>query len=300
MIQEGDVLLVEIQKTINTGPGEDFYMLQTLEGERYLLDAKPYIKYDLKIGTTIEVVVDRINCSGKVFLEPRHPFYSIGNHYPFRIIGESLNERNTGRSLFVADCFGNEIMVDVDEPFADDLIQNNEIKLEVIAIHKGIPILQIRGNVTSDRFKLHDTETFDVKGIKNINEELFFQLEDRLGKQHLLPCNDYKNYNIKPGQQIRCEITRIRAGGHVTLEPEHPHLRLHDTVELTLQGLNEDKEILGSRHELYWLTDALEQRYYMSVRFIKNPIWGLVLQCSVERFKKGRVLVAPLHTETRK
>lgn len=81
-------------------PGEDEYLLvESRGGNRLLIPNKHYHNYNIAASTTIQCRIDRINCSGRVFLEPEHPFYKPGNSYSFTIIERTEAKDRKGRSI---------------------------------------------------------------------------------------------------------------------------------------------------------------------------------------------------------
>lgn len=64
--------------------GREFYVLNAPDNIKYTIPAKFYKNYNLKIGSKIKCYVDKINCRGKIFIEPKHPYYErLSIHYFF-------------------------------------------------------------------------------------------------------------------------------------------------------------------------------------------------------------------------
>lgn len=86
-----------------------FFVLRHASTRRLLLPYETYKKYKIEIGTQLICRIDRVNCTGKVFLEPKHPIYIEGLTYNFPIISHNNS------FITVNDCFANEIRVEVPE-----------------------------------------------------------------------------------------------------------------------------------------------------------------------------------------
>lgn len=72
---------------IQTFPdGNRYLILEDAQGYRFLQDYTPYASYGLKPDTKITCRVDKINCNGKIFLEPAHPWFEEGEYYEVPII----------------------------------------------------------------------------------------------------------------------------------------------------------------------------------------------------------------------
>jgi hypothetical protein len=85
----------KILKTVDTPDGM-FYVLEDPFGFRHLLTSEfyPPEKYSFEIGSLINCQVDKINCKGQIFLEPRHPKFEAGNTAEF-ILFESEDSWQT-------------------------------------------------------------------------------------------------------------------------------------------------------------------------------------------------------------
>lgn len=88
------------KRTLQIGTNYDFFVIKTIQlpdnelyhilsdpfGERHLLPAKYYIDYNLTVGEIISCHVDKVNCQGRIFIEPKHPQYRIGELYEFKLL----------------------------------------------------------------------------------------------------------------------------------------------------------------------------------------------------------------------
>ncbi len=97
-----------------TPDGEAFYVLEDIYKHRHLLPAKYYAEYKLQIGTTITCYIDKINCAGKIFLEPVHPYYKLGQNFDFKYVGAAKRKikREIKDVLLLCDVYGNEQYVE--------------------------------------------------------------------------------------------------------------------------------------------------------------------------------------------
>lgn len=79
----------------------EYMVMEDTAGMRHLLPSCYYKLYEFQKGQTIRCKVDKISCSGKIYLEPQHPFYHERKKYPFTIYGqgERINKK-TGRKEY--------------------------------------------------------------------------------------------------------------------------------------------------------------------------------------------------------
>ena len=85
-LNEGENHFFHVISIVNIVEEGDFYLLRHNTGRRILVPVKPYLKYNIKTGQQLNCRVDKVNCTGKVFLEPKHPVYEEGRNYRFKIV----------------------------------------------------------------------------------------------------------------------------------------------------------------------------------------------------------------------
>ncbi len=132
-----------VKKKINVlGLGEQFVM-QLPDGTKHLMPSKPYEKYPILEGQKIRCYIDKINCVGKVFLEPEHPYYKRGEEYEFDIkfISERFYKRGKyRRKIFVKDHNG-DMSEAIPYKFNYDFDATSLQKCKVIGLRKGKVII---------------------------------------------------------------------------------------------------------------------------------------------------------------
>ncbi len=57
-------------------------------GDKHLIPTKYYSSYNLIVGTSYLCKIDKINCLGRIFIEPPHPYYRENNSYLFEYFEE--------------------------------------------------------------------------------------------------------------------------------------------------------------------------------------------------------------------
>lgn len=103
-----------VEKETISPEGSSHWVLSGPDDKKYLIPARFYSYYNISRGDTITCRVDKINCKGRIFLEPRNPFYTEGRTYSFRIAEKNTVTDRKGRSkrlLYVSDSHGNVIEV---------------------------------------------------------------------------------------------------------------------------------------------------------------------------------------------
>lgn len=110
---------------------------------RHLLPSWLYTKYGILQGQTITCSVDKINCTGRVYLEPVHPYYAKGLVYEFQFKSVFRNEQRKRTKLILTDIFENEIEVDCPEEFIESINSLQQVECTVAGIRKGKPVLEL-------------------------------------------------------------------------------------------------------------------------------------------------------------
>ncbi|MBI5220111.1 MAG: hypothetical protein HY958_14380 [Bacteroidia bacterium] len=81
----GDVMPFTIVKKISVGEDE-YYIFKSSSGTNYMVPSIYYNEYNFNIGQEIKGWVDKINCTGRIFIEPFHPHYNVGEVYSFDVV----------------------------------------------------------------------------------------------------------------------------------------------------------------------------------------------------------------------
>lgn len=139
---EGEWVHFSIVKSLHIPGDDEYFVLESKAGNRLLIPTQYYSDYNLLPGSVVKCRVDKINCSGRIFLEPEHPFYKPGKEYTFKLKGETnrlSRKYRTKREYVLMGAWKNEIFA--------TLMTNNQLPLlstiraEVVRTRKGSLIL---------------------------------------------------------------------------------------------------------------------------------------------------------------
>ena len=89
ILSEGEWLPFIIHNLVKLQDDEWYYVLQDVNGLKHFLNAQYYENYGFKPGDEILCKIDKINCTGRIYLEPKHPYYTEGEMYDFELINQS-------------------------------------------------------------------------------------------------------------------------------------------------------------------------------------------------------------------
>jgi hypothetical protein len=260
-LTEGETYPFNIERSVTLGPNEDWLVLEDPLGYKILLPMVFYRDYGFRPGQTIDCRVDKINCNGRMFLEPAHPHYREGEVYYFEVTGSGHRINILGLDeyyLEVRDVFGNPWEVLTGNP---ELVEMppGEIRCLVKRIKKGKLFLEIHGESRSPGdLKPGKTYVFRV-----VNEKVnpddgysYYILSDSRRKKHLLRKKYYNHYGIRKGMRIHCRVERLGTEGRFFLEPVHPCYRAGGTYSFPLDRIQELLFSDGFRQKVVVLKDC--------------------------------------------
>lgn len=141
ILAEGEWFPFKIHNLVQLQDDSWYFVLQDINGMKHFMAAESYKSYGFSIGDQILCKIDKVNCTGRVFLEPKHPVYKEGEIYYFDVISYS----NSGNKsiLVVRDNSGNIVEVVVNGTKMVDINDEKRVRCCVKSITKGSLILEI-------------------------------------------------------------------------------------------------------------------------------------------------------------
>jgi hypothetical protein len=148
-LEEGKHYQFQVVSQITLQDERSYFILEDPYKIRHLLPSWLYENYKIVTGLSISCKVDKINCTGRVYLEPEHPHYSEGHIYSFNIVRIEKKSRSNKLSLIVTDIFNNEILVDCPNGYSSEnfeSIESDKVTCKLVRIRKGLPVLVLCRN----------------------------------------------------------------------------------------------------------------------------------------------------------
>lgn len=141
ILTEGQWFPFIIVKQVQLQDEEWYYILEDINQQKHFMPSAYYENYGFKTGDEISCKIDRINCTGRIFLEPRHPLYTEGEIYPFDVV-EYHSCSDPGK-VTVKEIFGKNIEIKLCRNITSAAINAKTVGCIVKSIKKGIPFLEI-------------------------------------------------------------------------------------------------------------------------------------------------------------
>lgn len=294
-LTEGESYPFRILKTISLGPNDDWFVMQDPMGYKILMPKTYYEDYGFKTGMLVNCRVDKVNCNGKVFLEPQHPHYEEGKVYSFNLLGTGHHKNILDEDehyFLVEDAFGNSIKVAVDSKgiWKDP---PETIDCLVKRIKKGKLWLEMDGKKT-EKHALKGGEVYDFQIIdERIDPETkthYFILENKGGHKHLLNKKFYKHYGLKTGDTVSFITSNNDVDGQLLLEPFHPCYETGKKYEFAVDRLEEMIFSDGFSQKIVVLHDCFGQEIKLHTNEDLATLLGQkrVIQARVKRIHKGQ------------
>lgn len=286
-LEEGRKYLFTPVKVIELPGGEQNLMLSGPDNKKYLLPLKYYENYALTTKSVITCKIDKINCSGKVFLEPEHPVYREGENYDFKVI--SAKEQQDGpERIFVTDIFGNELLVP--PGLALHCNEHTEIlNLKIERISKGKIYFQ-SGAENENAGDLAEGQLYDFRIDRIVtgeDDEDYYAAVDTSGSEHFLKVRYYAHYGFKTGITFTGKVIRYGSGRRRTIEPENPWYKPGDIVKVTISGYTPLETGEGYMAEVF---DSFG--FSHSIILESKPL-SPDLECRVIKIRKGKPVLSP-------
>lgn len=299
-LAEGRTYSFKVIKKISLNENEDKWILEDPFAYKLMIDASFYQHYNIKPLSNIDCLVDKINCTGKIYLEPLHPFYKKSEIYQFDVV-EQRQE---------TDIWGNKsnvlILSDIFKQFTTCKIQNlypilpTKINCKVITIKKGFPVVMpADGNhiQISPHFEVNKIYDFNIKEKDyRPRNKRYYILEDKYGSKHLLPMKPYRFFDFDMGKTIQCFIDKIDHEGFLILEPLHPIYDVGKSYEFIIKEIENHSIYHNTNETVITVYDYFDNECNI---FIENFDYAMFenlknINLKVIGLKKGKPVLAYL------
>lgn len=285
----------KIHKEVDIPDDGEYYVLTDLHGYKHLLRKEYYLHYHFEIGSTIQCRIDKINCSGKIYLEPEHPLYKEGKVYDFEVVEfkEITNLLgNKENTLIIKDLYDNLLTISADEA----QIENNCVSCVVDQIKKG-QLFVTPINATKALKGLKEGDWFNSKIVKRFTDEEnndFFLLKDKNDHSFYLPTRYYENYHLQIGDQIYCKVVKIRSQWDYVIEPKSPHYSEGTVYDFVVKDKKTQHNYMEEKVYLLVVQDVFEIETNVEVNhktYVLTSI-GDSIRCKVNKIKKSKLLLS--------
>lgn len=291
-IREGKEYKFFVEKEIEAPDNKYYFVLKGPDQKRYLLPGNIYSDYNIKENTVIVCKVDKINCSGEVFLEPRNPWYTEGGTYNFKVVAHETRTGVAGspvKVIIVSDRSQNLIAVPVAD-LSSIPRKGKEVTLKIERITKGkLYLVNHSGGLADNSLNIGRVYEFVIEGTGlGVDDIDYFIIRDTFRNIHTIPREHYEYYGFKTGTRFRGKIVKYKKNGERTIEPENPYYEAGAVVKMKVTSCNKN-----DINELFTvnLTDDFGFTHCIE---LGSPPLSDYIRCTVKMIKKGKPLLLPL------
>ena len=296
--EEGEIHVFRITGFIKIDEiNESFFVLKNKFGGKHLLKSHYYKHYKLKVNQELKCKIDKINCSGKIYLEPENPIYKEGSIYNFDLV-EIIDHINSvgksERAALVKDKFDNQIICSI--PNDIDLNERKTIKCIVLRIKKGQLFLSTsQGDLNNNQLKIGETYWFILDSIKKITNTQYYILKDDFDSYYSLRKDMYQHYNFKLKEKIKCFVTKYNTDGNLKIEPIHPYYKINNIYSFKVLRIDENIDPLGNKEKIIIVNDiyGIETKV-RSINIDTNINKFDYIKCKVDGIRKGKAILSLL------
>jgi hypothetical protein len=295
-LTEGEYYPFKILKTISIDHDCPMFVMQDPLGYKVLMPANFYNHYGFKAGQIVQCRVDKINCNGRMFLEPQHPHYKEGEVYDFPVLEKGTRKNFVGEKehfVVVRDVFDQKWAVIV---FSENCLPNDErqIKCRIDRIKKGKLFLSIVTDIhIHAHMKIDRWYEFEVTGARRnpVDNLSYFILKDKSGIHHPLKKKYYTHYGIRIGNTIRCKAVKFTSEGFFHLEPENPWYRIGEKYLFRIIGIHKLEFSDGSIQYVLVVDDPYRDdvKIFIEPGQVKSFIDKTHVECLVQNVRKSRL-----------
>jgi hypothetical protein len=288
-LKEGKEYKFLVEKQLSLPDNSNHYLLKASDSKKYLIPAARYSHYGLSPGSEIICRIDRINCRGEIFLEPRNPWYSEGKSYPFIVDGTDIRTDSAGHKhkvVVVLDINRNKITYEHNpsEPFP---IKGSKLDLIVERITKG-KIFLVRSFQAKNSIALEAGIWYEfvIERIeKGMDDEDYFLIKDPFGSLHTLPRKYYEYYGFSIGTRFKGKIVKYKNNEYKTIEPENPYYKSGDILSLIV--LDHKKNAVNQLFTIdlkdeFGFNHCIDSKSIPATKYVR---------CKVIRVRKGKPLL---------
>ena len=285
-LEEGRTYIFDALKTIELPGGGTNLVLAGPDSKKYLLPLEFYKGYNLSAPGRVRCRVDKINCSGKVFLEPEHPVCREGLSYDFEVISilEFHDEKGVlHESVTVADPLGN-LVIAPREMINTRPVRGDKIRLRIDRISKGKLRFGLKSG-TDKLIRLEEDKSYEftiARIVAGPDGDRYFVALDSFGDEHLLAVRYYSHYGFDSGTLFRGKVARYSSGGRKTIEPENPWFKPDDILKVKLVSY-----IFLETGEGF-LAEVRDSKGLSHTLILGEQPGGNELTCRVIKIRKGK------------
>ena len=254
MLKEGDIIKVEILKEITTPKGKPAF-LALYHSRKFIINKSLFEDKHPIIGESIECFVDKVNCSGQIYITPLFNRSVIGQTQSFKL----------SQKLTVIDSLGKS-------KYLYQLQNSKKRKAEILSYHSfdfdkmECKIIGIKKNkliVASPLLPDYSMNQNTMIKVDIIEEQIIPEIgkcwlaQDSKGELHPISKEKFHHYNLSIGMGISCSILGFDKFYNFKLEPQSPIYSVGEIYEFKSLRIEQIEDETGQLNSVLIVMDEL-------------------------------------------
>jgi len=253
MINEGDYIRLTIIAESKSPNGTSVFIAKH-KNRKFIL-SKSLFKEDIPmLKQSISCFVDKINCSGHIYLIPISERKLVEKVLLFKLIKQepvfdSLNQKKFHYYLIHND----ELKANY---LCYNKIQANELNCKIAGFKKSKPIIEPQEFPAI--YKYNTIINVKIKEIKNVDTlGDCYIVEDKEGRIHPISVEKFAHYQLQIDSEIKCQILGADKKHNLKLEPLNPKYEIGKVYQFKTLKLKDTSDDAGNRFKVLILQDDL-------------------------------------------
>lgn len=254
MFKEGNIITVKIIGETTTPKGEEVFIVIHLN-HKFLLSKETFTKTQPQIGQFVECIVDKVNCSGKIFLQAIKSITPIGTIEKFSVLHKNIVHDSLSQKKYQYSLLSNNGLRIHLISYSDT--SSNIIKCKITGQNKSKLIIEsLIPGITNYHFEqVLSFKIIKTNDVDNIG--LCYIVEDLFKRKHIISIAKYAHYNLNLGQNIQCRLLGFDKRFNLKLEPVNPIYEIGKQYIFETIRIEESKDDLGNNIRLLVVKDQL-------------------------------------------
>lgn len=293
-LEEGKYYPFKITGSVILPDGSECFVLNDINNVKHLLYKNYYQHYQYNLNQNINCRVDKVNCTGKIFIEPEHPYYKLGEFAEFEFIeyrNIETNGSNIEKVAVFKDIYKKEILVSINE-MDNKPVHGTKMKALVEKIKKGCVYISFdqhyndySGMTVGDQYNFKITDQ-----LMSGSRYEYLVIQNSSGKEYRIRKKFYSKYGLKTGDEVICEYYENNLGSY--LEPIHPHYTVGEKYKFKILGLTHIYEYPDVKKEAYILENLYGKDILLKTEDVSaHQIQNNQISCIVNAIIKSQVFV---------
>jgi len=284
MLNEGDLIKLKIIGETKTPKGEPVFIAKHID-RKFLLSKNLFTEDIPELNQSIDCYVDKVNCSGQIFIEPISERMLIGKTLLFNVINkdnvyDSLGNKKSLFHLKQKDGYQATYI-------SYNTISTNELSCRVIEIKKSKLIIEPNNFPTIYKYNQQiQVQIIDVEQIDGLGN--CYLAKDTESRIHPILVEKYAHYQLEIGNRIDCQILGFDKKHNLKLEPKNPVYEIGTEYEFKTLRLEDTSDAAGNQLKILIVQDQLSMEASI-VQLPQSYKMTPTVMAQVYRISNGRL-----------